>query len=260
MKNIIKAQLFQLKHERFCFVLMIIISIFLVFVAWADNSMGIQHGLDPVSGGMTFFNFSATSIFITMLPVLMLVGQICCSDFNDKTTNYELMSGHRRIEVYIGRVIPCIIVCTISAMLVIAVPIIFMTIIYGWGDEVKTADFILRFLLLAIVIMRIICEYIFFSFLVKNQYIVMGLAYVFFSLELSGIFSANTTPILGITNINMIFAMDTWVTYGLDSSVNIVYNSAMPPLQIISTLLVSVIVSAAVLALGFVFFKNDDLN
>ncbi len=260
MKNIIKSQLFQLKYERLYLIIMILVTVFITAIALLDNAMSVKALSIPLTGCMYFFNTVPNIISISILPALMLVGQMCCGDFTDKTTNYEIMSGHKRSEVFLGRAIPCVITCTICAVLVMAVPVVVLTIMNGWGDDIPLSHALVRILLIVVVIIRIICEYIFLSFLMKNTYIIMGLSYLFFALYLSGIFSDNLTPLLGITNLNMLFMIDSWTTYGLDYTVNQSFNAAIGPSQIISTLAVSLLVSAASLALGFVFFKNDDLN
>ncbi len=260
MKNIMKAQLFQLKRERLCFIMMAAVTVFLVFILCGERSIRIMTGSEVSSGGLTFFTGAGPSISMALFVVLILVGQMCCGDFHDKTTYYELMSGHRRCEVYFGRVIPCLIICTVSTLLMFVVPPLVITALEGWGSEISVGDALLRLVLLVFVIARIVCEYIFFSFLIKNKFIIFGLSYVLFGMYISGLFTRNTSPVLGLTSLNMLFELDIWRTYSLNYEEYVVYNASMEPIQIAFTIAVSLLASAISLTLGYVFFKNDDLN
>ncbi len=256
MKNVIKSQLYQLRHEPLCFIVTLLVVIAYLFLAWLDS---MADGT-KTSAVVYFFSSGAIAVCFSLIPVLMLVGQVCCGDFGDKTANYELMSGHKRSEVYLGRAVVCILLCTALAMVMTALPAIFKGILDGFGDEMPLTDVLVRYLLIGIVIARIVCECVCISFMVKNKYISMVLGYIIAMLRLSGLMAGNTTPLLGITNLNMLYNIDIWYTYGIDYSMNYVYDAALQPVQIISTIAVSLAVSAAMLWLGYVFFKNDDMD
>ncbi len=256
MKNIMKAQLFQLKKERLSFIVLFAVFAMLMYEAWfTDYAMKGE-----ISGGVFFVDSIAMIVQILQLPVLMLVGQMCVGDFNDKTANYELLNGHKRWEVYLGRAVPCIIVNMMITLLVITAPVIFMTILAGWGGEVMLPHFFMRLGLIMLVQLRIICMFVFFSFLVKNHYIVMGLGYGYFALQLSGLFSEVSSPVLSITNHNMLFGMGGWYTYGIEDAVNLTYDLTLTAPEIAGTVTASLGVAAATLVLGYVFFRNDDMN
>lgn len=256
MKNIMKAQLFQLKKERLCFIVLLLMLVFILYSAWFENYA--MNG--EVTGGEYFVEFVSVIVQLIQLPILMLVGQMCVGDFTDKTANFELMSGHKRWEVYLGRAIPCIAVTMLLSIVSIIVPVIFMTILAGWGIEVIFSHFLMRLALIMLVQLRVICMFVFFSFLVKNQYVVMGIAYLYFALQLSGIFSETASPMLTITNLNLLYAMGGWYTYGIEDSVNLTYDLTLTAPEIAWTVIAALGVSAVALALGYVFFKNDDMN
>ncbi|MBQ8195511.1 MAG: ABC transporter permease subunit [Oscillospiraceae bacterium] len=256
MKNIMKAQLFQLQKERLCFIVLAVMLIFVMYTAWfADYATS-----GDVSGGEFFVENISMILQLIQLPILMLVGQMCVGDFTDKTANFELMGGHKRCEVYLGRAIPAILVNMLLSLISIIIPLVFMTCLAGWGIEVIFSHFILRLSMILLVQFRLICMFVFFSFLVKNQFVVMGIAYLYFALNLSGIFSETASPMLTITNFNLLYGMGGWYTYGIEDSVNLTYDLTMTAPEIAWTVIASLGVSAVALALGYVFFKNDDMN
>ncbi len=264
MRNIIKAQFYQLTKEvipLFTFIGVTACSI-LISIFVDDNSY-INDA--PVSGGESFANNMIGFITFSMLFVAITVPLMCGNDFLDKTTNYELLSGHIRRDVFFGRAIPPIIVGTLGCVLSSTAPIIATTIRNGWGDDISIGDVAFRVFLLLFPVIRIICELIFLSFLLKNPYIVMALGWVGIMIgnmlvigNMLGFTSSYFT--LGFTTITKVITVDVWTTYGLEENVNLVFDTALPVSDIIISILSSVIISAACLYLGYIFFKKDDLN
>jgi hypothetical protein len=194
--------------------------------------------------------------------VFTFVGFVCCGDFPDKTSNYEIMTGHKRTEVYFGRVIPCLVFGVICFLIIAFAPIILNTAIHGWGTKLDVGQMILRYTLLIFPITRIFCTAIFIAFVVKNPYIMMGTGYAASMLGgISGGFLKEAkSPFLGITNINMLCMFDSWFTYGLEGNENYIYDASLSTGQIAGTIIVSLAASIVFLYLGYVFFHTDDLN
>lgn len=257
MKNIIKAQLYQLKKER----LLTIVFWGLFAVLLMDAFFGSGEGV-TLSGSETAAKVLQFHSIISSLFVFMVTGICCCSDFLDKTANYEIMSGHTRKEVYLGRVIPCIIIGTTGWLILICSPYILCTAVAGWGTKLAFGDFLLRVVLMILPIIRIICEFIMLSFIIRNPYIIMGIGYGVFVLGgLSEAFSQTGSYFLGITNLTLLSGFDTWLTFGMNNGAeNYIYESALPVNDIVCTIIFSVIFSAASLFLGYHFFKTDDVN
>ena len=256
MKNIIRAQFFQLKRDRLSFIVAFLMTGALIYLTWF-SWVASEH---EITAGSYFIDNLMMQVMIAIMPMLMLVGQMCCCDFPDKTINSELMGGHKRIECYFGRAISCILVSVPMAMLMIAAPVIFAYFLGGWGSDVTVGAVAVRALLVAVVLLRLVCEYIMLSFIIKNPYIMMALGYMVFVLQMSPFFDGMESHVLAITNLNMLFHVGGWYTYGIEDSVNFVYDLSMEPMQVFGTVAVSLIVSAVTLVIGYVFFKNDDMN
>ncbi len=258
MLNIMKSQIYQLKKDKL--IVFVFIAVFFMqnFNILMDKFLGMEEtttDIYVVSNGI-FIAFNA------VLFVLILTAQLCNADFMDKTTNYELMSGHQRKEVYLGRVIPCIIICIIGGVFMMVSPVIISLILNGWGTKLDAGEIILRGVLLIFPMLRLICEFIFLSFLIKNSYIVMILGYFVFMFGSSAILFLpdSQSLILGVSNINELCFVDIWVTYGLEEDMNYIYEASLDISQIVGTIIISIIMSVISLYLGYVFFKNDDLN
>lgn len=258
MKDIIKAQFYQLTKEFIPFFTLIGITLCSVLITMAVELQFFGE-TEPKTGCECFAESSLGFVSMAMLFVAITVPMMCGNDFLDKTTNYELLSGHIRREVFFGRAIPTIIVGTLGYMIASTAPVIATTIKNGWGDYISIEDACFRLFLMFFPVIRIICELIFLSFIIKNPYIVMALGWLSVMIGnmligTGGYFS------LGITTIGKVVTVDSWSTYGLEENINFIYDAAFPAADVALVIISSVVVSAASLYLGYIFFKKDDLN
>ena len=258
MKDIIKAQFYQLTKEFIPFFTFIGITLCSVLITMAAD-LQVFGETEPRTGCECFAESSFGFVTMGMLFVAITVPMMCGNDFLDKTTNYELLSGHIRRDVFFGRAIPTIIIGTLGCIVASIAPIVVATIRNGWGDYIGIEDACFRLFLMFFPVIRIICELIFLSFIIKNPYIVMALGWLSVMIGnmligTGGYFS------LGITTIGKVVTVDAWSTYGLEENVNFIYDAAFPAADVALVIISSVVVSAAALYLGYIFFKKDDLN
>lgn len=260
MGNIIKSQFYQLRKHRLIFILAVGITAVLTAVAVLNDVWNLSL-TTTITGSNYFAGSMHMSALLSSMFISVAVAMICGSDFPDKTTNYELMSGHLRRDVYLGRAVTAYIVTLIGWFIISFTPVITMTVINGWGDDISIADAAFRTLLMLFPVTRMICEFIMLTFLVKNPYVTMGGGYIF--IMVSGMI-AETIPdgfaFLSISNLVKVTIVDAWVTYGLHDGGNFTYDPYLPADVIVQTIAVSVIIGAAALYLGYIFFKNDDMD
>lgn len=260
MKNIIKSQLIQLRKDKLCrlsFVGLLGVTILIVLMM-ADAALGDME----ITGGEQAIALLTMAQLLAQFFMFLFTAQACGADFTDKTLNYDIMSGHTRREVYFGRVIPTVIIGTLGTMLLIAAPIVAEVIVVGgWGDKVSLADMLLRFLLMAFPIARIICEFIFLIFIIKNPYIVMGISYLLcMILGMNIPVTRERCFVLGMSNLNAITVIDRWDSFALSGDLYYIYETGLSADFVLPTVIVSVVVGAAALLLGYTFFKNDDMH
>lgn len=261
MKNIIKAQLIQLRKDKLCrfiffgILTVMLLIVWMIFDSISANGVNYTGGEEAVYG-LTMFQLLAQFF------LYLFTAQACGADFMDKTCNYEIMSGHTRREVFFGRVIPTVIIGTLGTMFLIAAPIAAEVILLGgWGDKVSFADMLLRFLLMAFPIARMGCEFIFLTFIIKNPYIVMGISYLMCILLGMNIdMTMDHCFVLGISNMSVLTVINHWSSFGLGGDMYYIYETALSAEIVVPTILVSVIIGGVALLLGYTFFKNDDMH
>lgn len=259
MINIMKSQLYQLKRTG-----LICIVFVCVLIMQFTSLMGEMNFLDSAITAGKYVAENGTAVaFVSLIFALVFTGEVCGADFIDKTTNYELMSGHLRKEVYFGRAMISLFIGTTGTLILNALPVVIAYILGGWGSEVSFFDIFFRYLLSIFPIVRIICEFIFLSYIIKNAYIVMA-AGVVISLAGSGwteMFPNGSPKYMGMGSLSEIFDIPFWATYTLVGEKNIVvYDAALSAGNVAGTILSSVLFGGLFLLLGYLYFKKDDLN
>lgn len=258
MKNIVKSQFYQIIREKMLWYMLVVAllmqTLMFLLPIWLDNE-------EATSAGEFFAGNGYGLIVFPVFFLVVAVGQICGIDFLDKTNHYEVLGGHRRYEVYLGRVIPALLVGGLGGLLLSVLPVVLYTILFGWGTKIALGTVVFRFVMLLFPFLRLVCEFVFITFLVKNPYIMMGVGYVVFIaiMGLSEVLNASNA-FLGITNMLQLLLVEEWITFGLGGDLNYIYEAPLSAGVIAQTVLASVVFGVGSLYLGYVYFKNNDLN
>lgn len=264
MKQIMKAQLYQLRKSRLIWIVFILLLLIQCTQMLGESDFVNQAGLDVlISAGDYVAGNSMTIVSFALVFALTFTALVCGADFIDKTSNYELMSGHERKDVYFGRAIISIIGGTVGTMLICAFPVFVGSVAGQWGDSISFGNVMVRYLLSVFPIVRIICELVFLTFLVKNAYIVMaaGVIVILYGTMIPTMFTGGTAAFLGLSTLAKLYDFSAWSTYTLVGQKTIVvYDAAMKAGEIIPLVLASIVFGGLFLMLGYWFFKKDDLN
>lgn len=259
MKNIMKAQLYQMVRKKFNYVMFVVLAIMQCTALIGE----MLTSSTPVTGGSYVAENGTYGISVALMFALLLTGDVCGADFVDRTTNYELTSGHLRKDSYFGRAILSMAVGTIGTFILSLVPVVVATIAGGWGETLDLGDVLFRYVLSVFPILRVICEFVFLSFIVKNAYIVMAVGVI---VSLYGeawmeMFEKEALLFLGTGNLYKLFNFTSWRTYTLvDEKEIVVYDMALKVSDIAGTIAASVLIGGLFLMLGYLFFEKDDLN
>lgn len=268
MKHIIKAQLYQLRKSQIIYIVFLLLLFMECTIMFGESDFMVTMGRATESlivTGDYIANNGAEMVSVAIIFALIFTAEVCGADFIDKTTNYELMSGHERKDVYFGRAVLSIIGGTIGTMLIIAFPIIVGCIAGEWGDSIAFGDVLLRYLLSVFPVIRMVCEFVFLTYLVKNAYIVMA-AGVFVGLYGPVIYAValdGTASFLGLTSLAKLYDYEStaWSTFTLVGEKTItIYDGALSASEIVPVILASVIIGGIFLIIGYWYYKKDDLN
>jgi len=259
MKQIMKAQLYQLKRNKLIYV----IFFGLVFMQCTTLLGEIGFSSKTVTAGTYVAEGGSYVMSVALIFALVLTGVICGEDFIDKTINYELMSGHLRRELYFGRALLSLLIGTAGTIILNIVPVIAACMMNGWGNEVSAWEVFLRYMLSVFPVLRMICEFVFISYIVKNSYIVMALGFVVSMAGDAwiGLFGEGNLLFLGTGNLHMLFDFTAWSTYTLVGEKEIIiYDAALSSGNVAGTIAASVLIGGLFFILGYLYFEKDDLN
>ncbi|MBQ3666123.1 MAG: hypothetical protein II919_08475 [Lachnospiraceae bacterium] len=261
MKNIAKSQLYQLRKSKLSygiFFVILFLQLFTIVATVLNNFDG------PDVTGSSFVAEQGAALFLTPIVFLSIItGIVTGADFMDKTTNYEIMTGHTRYEVFWGRVIPALIISITGGFILAILPMTVAKLLFGWGTKMRLKGVVLRFILIIFPYFRIVCEFIFLSFVVRNEYIIMTLGFVYYMLGSILAEGGNgSSSLLGLTNLNSLGNYGSFSTYNVldGATVITVYDSSVGASAIVSTIVNSLLIGSFFLLIGYIFFKNDDLS
>lgn len=259
MSNLMKAQLYQLKKSKRVILLFFALLLFMQFCPiiseWGTNQSltGSDYVAEEGNGSWM--------AIIALLFSVLFAGYVCGMDFIDRTANYEVMAGYRRYQIYFSKAVVSLAGGLIGAMVLLFVPCVFLTGVMGWGDTIALSDVLLRCVLTLLPILRVTCESIFLSFIIKNTYIIIVIAYFGGTLMSALQFQGGYSALLGITNITALFRFPSFMTYTVvDLKEYYVYESVLPMQDMIATVIASVLFGVLFLYAGYVYYKKDDLR
>ena len=259
MRNLIRAQFFQIKRNRI-----------LLFIVGGVTLMNIVEvfgeGMINSSNHSMGFVFAQAGVIMFLLASMAgVLSAVLCSaeDFRDKTFNYEIMSGHNRRDIFISKVIVGLCVGIIGYLISIVIPVVVGCAVLGFGSEITVGEFLLRIVLSIVVEVRLICVFIGITYLFRNLALGLGVsgAYLFLGLIfLEGITSKSI--LLGITSFAKLAEFVDWMTYTIGDKINYiyVYGKHIAFSEGLSLVAVSLGIGIAMLLISYYFFKKDDVE
>lgn len=261
MWNIMKAQNYQIKRDNLVICGFLVCLLLPVFGMYLDDA-----GLDGMDGGL--FTVSMFGFFPFLLPLLsiIIVTRICGWDMNDKTINYELLSGHSRAQVYFGRAFLSLLWTMLGGILVTLLPILFVTVFKGWGNSLDFGDAAVRYAVMLFPGFRWACELILLTFLVRNSHAAAVLSFVLF--EGGAIFSTvleemTDTKVdvqLVISNLIKLADVSNFREKLIGGNVVSVYEAVLDSKLMSDSVAISLAVGIICLLCGYEVFRRRDMS
>ncbi len=260
MWNIMKAQNYQTKGDNL--VILVLLAGFLL----PTGAVLIDFDVSELSGSLFMAQLGSVLPSFLGMVLVILVSRICGWDAGDKTINYEILAGHSRAEVYFGRVIMSVIWGLGSGIAMLVLPVLGITLINGWGDSMNPGNAAVHCVLFLFPMLRLICEFAMLTFLMRDCYKAMLVGWVFFAVSVIGIMVYEElmdrvlTLQLVITNMRQVIGFDNYKLEYIEGEDIPVYMTGMDAPLVIGTILVSLLVGGACLAIGYAVFKKQDMD
>ncbi|SFC17550.1 hypothetical protein [Ruminococcus albus] len=262
MKNLIKAQLYQISRTRvyyLVFAAMMLLSALFGAVEYLNGSDSLEEWQKLTASD--FATRIDTIVTLSIMGMTFFAAYFCADDFSDKTANYEMMSGRLRKQAYFARASVLIVLCTLFGLIMVFTSLGVSYILNGWGDSVPFSAVAIRILLLTFPFIRLSCLYVMIAFFIKRP----GLSFLAFYGLMSVVSilksAADDSGVLtAFSSIGKLMKYKEWHIFGLESGVEVVYTPMPEAGFIVRCIIVSLAVGALYLVIGYNFFHGDDLE
>ena len=264
MKDIIRGQLRQAFRNKLMYIAFFSLLATLILVALNVTAEGDASASYLIGEqGSVLFGF-------TVFFLCFAVGWLCAADLEDQTVNYEMTSGRTRKDAFFGRVVPSVCLGVIGSLILVLVPALVMIKICGWGNALPLSDVLLRFGLLVFPLLRLGAFTAAVMFIVKKRLFIVMIAMfaaMFTAMPVEQIplpalheFLRNPL-ILGALNFHQLTSFKSWYVYGLSElKMHYIFYPEPEPSFFAGTILVSLVMTAVYLLIGYHFFRTDDLH
>ncbi|ADU22650.1 hypothetical protein [Ruminococcus albus] len=262
MKNLIKAQLYQISRTRVYY----LVFITLMMLAVLFGAVEYLNGADNLEEWqkLTASDFATRMemvVSIAMMGIAFFAAFFCADDFSDKTMNYEMMSGKLRKQTYFSRASITIVFCTIFGLVMVSTSLGVSYMLTGWGDSVPFSAAAVRILLLVFPFFRVSCLFIMIAYFIKRAGFAFLTDYMIFAVSNLIKSADDESGVLTVfSTVGSIMRYKEWHIFGLESPVEMVYTPMPEAGLIIRCILVSLAVGGLYLLLGYNFFHTDDLE
>lgn len=159
MKDVLRAEFFQLKKDRKN-IFLIIVSIIISSVLLLDSN------IDSGSAALyqTFYNMSLVFIVANVFVALFIGG-----NFSSRQINRYIVSGHDRKDIFNVEFLITLIYSNLILILQPIIAIVIFSVTKGWGDEYTLSDGLIIILVTILLNCSFISVITFLAFLIKNS-------------------------------------------------------------------------------------------
>lgn len=260
MWNIMKAQSYQIKGDNF-----IIYGLLFSLLLPVAGLLFDDVGLDYITGSEYAVIMFSLLPFVFVIISLIMVTRIIGWDMNDKTINYELLSGHSRAQVFFGRFIMSLVWTIIASVLVAVIPLVIFTIINGWGHSLKVSEFAVRFAVFLFPYIRWICVVVFITTLVKNSNAGIIIGYMIFvvlmlaSEIIEELLEVSLDAVFACSNLLALSVISNSRTQLIGDEMITVYEGAIEASLLNNSIIVSLAVGLVFILMSYMLFKKKDM-
>lgn len=168
MLNLIKAEVYKLKHQKWVIVLFITVIAISAFSAFSEINQ-LTAPDSPVSGKMSFANAFQDIFMLFMLAIF--AGFYIGSDFTNRTIQAVLAKGHKRLELICSKAFVFSISAALMMLLYPITVCLIHTMTFGWGEpfHVNSLYYLFRVALLGSMLnMATAYIYVCFAFICRD--------------------------------------------------------------------------------------------
>ena len=263
MLNIIKSQNYTFRRSKGTWITiasMLIIPLFIIMLIcrfedtkFSDFTPSFYYGSQTM----------AEVAFIFLLCSMILSCTAAGGDAGDKTINYELINGHSRNKVFFSRIIVGIGWGVLFVLVFNVIPLVYLSLINGWGDETSMRDVVLRSALAFFPIIRISTFSMLIATVARSKGKGLGYGYtiiMFWSLILSILdeFGIKTNYLGAEYDLMYLFVSEKTRNVVIGGKSVTIFDTAVSGDSMTKLIIVSLALSLVYIIVGFIYFKKTD--
>ena len=262
MWNITKALRYQIKRDNYS-IITLIVAIFLPVMSLFIDSSGVEFG--EITGSIYVSEYVGEMYGFVLIIIVLMTTRIAGWDYNDKTINYEIMTGHSKKDVFGARAVLSILVSMIAYVIMMVLPAIVFTVMNGWGKSLSLKNAVIRYILMMFPIFRITCMFVLLTFIVANCYKALVIGYalleatIVFSMIMEEMLDKTFTIQFAASNMEKLLSFPSYKTQFINGKDIMVYKSTVSSSLAGGTIIASLIVGTAALIIGYTYFKKHDM-
>lgn len=170
MRNIMKATLYRIcKGKEIKYAVFALIAFSIITIVMSTTQVQFSHEA-MISGSIDNLSF---------FGILIVLGFNCAvigNDFRDKTLNYEVMSGHSRTEVFVGRLLICTIISILLFILLFSfsISMIYSFIYDSFSIQISLYEIFPKILLCSYIALFYSILFVCITFMTRNLLVALG--------------------------------------------------------------------------------------
>lgn len=253
MKNIIKAQLYQLKRDKLLWILFF----GMILLILRELAGYMVYSPEELSGSYFSANIVDMGMYSTSY-IILAAAYITGRDYMDKTINQDVLCGHSRKAVFWGRALPALLITLITTVILLLIIPICSTMIYGWGENITIAEFLFRMMIYVFLVIRVGCEVIFLTCVLQDLYKVY---IVSFFVYFVGMFLDEKNGYVFASDAGRsIFDFKSWIIYHIDGTGECLYEKTLSGDTVCIFIATSIGISIICMMMAVHFFKVQDMD
>ena len=263
MINVFRSLNYYVRKDLAIVVALItIVSIPVVAMAFMGSLDGLSFS--DMTGATYYTGMNSDVTIISLVAALLVVTRLVGSDLSDKSVNYEILGGNRRIAAFLGRIAAGLLWGGMICWILISLPLGYFSLINGWGISVDMKWALLRQALMFLPLLRLVSLLIFFTILAGGAGKGMALAVVIIEVEavidlvFSEILDIDIKYALSMSSFRQVLDLDNAKSMVIDGKKVDVFLAELPAGLIAGTIAVSLLLTILYLTgAALVFLRKD---
>lgn len=259
MKRIITLQWLHLIRNRLFYVVFLCFSM----VSVLFSKLIFMPQMQDCSGGVIAVQSSSFMCDIVVLYVIVNTAILMNQDYENGSMYLMLTAGCSRPTIYFTKMIFTMMINVIMGVLLMLIPVLFYTILYGWGDTVGIGGYTIRLLLVGCFICRVSALMILLAFIAKRYFLTIGGGLGLIAAEwwLTANYEIRNACVPIITAFNKIFDYETQYNSHFTSGyVSFQITDYLKVEQQGKIVLISLLMILASAIVGCIYFRMNDVQ